>query len=391
LLWRAGVWKITTFAKSPHQVVQLNFRMKLALIRRQFSATGGAELYLQRLLGELVKRTHEVHLFAESWGGLSREIKFHPIEISATRTTRGLKFAEAAQSKLAKEKFDCVFSLERTLKQDVYRAGDGVHRVWLEKRKQFAPFWKKPFVGLGGFHKNMLALEAQTFNPQNTRRVIVNSEMVKQEILENFSFPAERIHLVRNGIEVSRFQNGKRAETRARFRIKNDEFVLLFVGSGRERKGLKFVLEAFEKLSVRHCHHCAAPKIKLFVIGKDRKPAFVPPGVIFPDAVTDIENFYAAADLFVFPPIYEPSANVVFEALAAGLPVVTSPNNGAGEIIQENINGNVVKEFWRPEILAETIRKWMERPRRISPMTEFSLEKNVSGTLAVLESAAKEK
>jgi UDP-glucose:(heptosyl)LPS alpha-1,3-glucosyltransferase len=241
----------------------------------------------------------------------------------------------------------------------------------------------------------MLALEAQTFNPQNTRRIIVNSEMVKHEILEVFSFPAERIHLIRNGVDVARLQNGRRVETRARFGVKDGEFLLLFAGSGWERKGLKFVLQAFELLASHgHGRHCAAhaPRVKLLVVGRGRKPAFNFNGVIFSAPASDLENFYAAADLFVFPPVYEPSANVVFEALAAGLPVVTSTNNGAAEIIRENVTGSVVKEFWRPEMLAEAVKKWMERPRRVQTnAAEFSLERNVSETLAVLELAAKEK
>jgi len=366
--------------------------MKLALIRRQYSATGGAELYLQRLLCSLAERNHELHLFTELWETLPPGVTLHPIEISASRAARGVRFAEAVQSELTRERFDCVFSLERTLKQDVYRAGDGVHRVWLERRRQFAPWWKKPFVGIGAFHRNMRTLEARTFDPQNTRRVIVNSEMVRREILEHFQFPAERIHLVRNGVDVARFQNGRRAETRARFGVKDDEFLWLFAGSGWERKGLKFVLQAFEQLSARHCRHCPPPKIKLLVAGKGRKPPFVPNGVIFSEQAGDLEHFYAAADLFVFPPVYEPSANVVFEALAAGLPVITSANNGAAEIIQEKVTGSVVKEFWRPECLAAAAQRWMERPRRVQAnAAEFSLERNVSETLAVLELAVKEK
>jgi UDP-glucose:(heptosyl)LPS alpha-1,3-glucosyltransferase len=272
------------------------------------------------------------------------------------------------------------------LQQDVYRAGDGVHRVWLERRKHFAPWWKKSFAGAGAFHKNMIALEAQTFDPKNTRRIIVNSEMVRGEILEHFKFPAERIHLVRNGVDVPKFQGGRRAETRARFGVKDGDFLLLFAGSGWERKGLKFVLQAFRQISSH------APRVKLLVIGKGRKPIFVPGGVIFSEPADDLGNSYAAADLFVFPPVYEPSANVVFEALAAGLPVVTSASNGAAEIIEENITGNVVKEFWQPEILAKAIRKWSNRPRRIQiNPAEFSLEQNVSETLGILELAAMEK
>lgn len=360
--------------------------MKLALIRRQFAATGGAELYLQRLLDALARRDHELHLFAESWGEAPAGVMVHPVKTSATRATRGLRFAQAVQSELAKETFDCIFSLERTLKQDVYRAGDGVHRVWLERRRQFAPWWKRFFPGRGAFHRNMMALEAQTFHPQNTRRVIVNSEMVRSEILSHFHFPPERIHLVRNGVDIRQFQGGRRVETRDRFGVKDDEFLWLFAGSGWERKGLRFVLQALE-----YCSNSSRLRIKLIVVGKGHRPVFAPRNVIFSEPAGDIENFYAAADLLVFPPIYDPSSNVVFEALASGLPVVTSGNNGAAEVIQEGLNGSVVNEFWRPEILTRAATAWMDRPRRIQPVTEFSLEKNVSETLAVLESAASEK
>jgi UDP-glucose:(heptosyl)LPS alpha-1,3-glucosyltransferase len=359
--------------------------MKLALIRRQFAATGGAELYLQRLLAALAVRGHELHLFTEKWDGAPANVTLHQVEASATRATRNLQFANAVQEKLAREKFDCVFSLERTLQQDVYRAGDGVHRVWLEKRKQFSPWWRN-ILGPGAFHKNLLALEAQTFDPKNTRRVIVNSEMVRNEILENFSFPAERIHLVRNGVDTKRFQNGDRAGTRKQLGVADNEFLFLFVGSGWERKGLKFALAAFALLKKKH------PQLRFAVIGKDREPAFELDGVVFLETARELQNYYAAADLFLFPPIYEPSANVVVEALATGLPVVTSANNGAGEIISENVTGNVVKEFWQSENLAAAAENWILQPRRVkADLSALSLERNVSETLAVLELAAREK
>ncbi len=361
-------------------------RVKIALIRRQFTATGGAELYLQRLLAALAQRGHELHLFAEGWEGAPQNITLHRVEAGANRATRNLHFATAVKAQLARESYDCVFSLERTIQQDVYRAGDGVHRTWLQRRKEFSPWWKKPFIGGGGFHKNMLALEAQTFNSQNTRRVIVNSEMARREILENFSFPADRIHLVRNGVDVGRFQRGNRPATRQQLGLAEKDFLLLFVGSGWERKGLHFALQAFALLKKKH------PQLKFAVIGKDHPPAAAPDGVMFIAPTSGLENYYAAADLFVFPPIYEPSANVVIEALAAGLPVVTSINNGAGEIISENITGNVVREFWQPEIFAAAMEKWIAAPRRVTPdFAALALERNVTETLAVLELAAREK
>ncbi len=383
--------------------------MKLALIRRQFAATGGAEFYLQRLLGALAQAGHELHLFAEAWGQPPAGVTLRPVRIAGSRAQRPVRFADAVEAAVGKEEFDCVFSLERTRRQDVYRAGDGVHRVWLERRRQFAPWWRKPFIGLGGFHRNMVALEAETFDPARTRHVIVNSEMVKREILQHFKFPEERIHLVRNGVDVARMQSGRRAETRARFGVKDDEFLLLFAGSGWERKGLRFVIQAHEELGlllalVAHSPArwkdrltreipFAADKVKLLVVGKGKAPPARGGLISFAGAMPDIENAYAAADLFLFLPIYEPSSNVVFEALAAGLPVVTSPFNGAGEILKADVNGSIVHDFQSPEVVAIEVLKWLQRrtrPVRVD-RKRLDLERNVAETLAVLELAARER
>jgi UDP-glucose:(heptosyl)LPS alpha-1,3-glucosyltransferase len=314
-------------------------------------------------------------------------VKFHPVSGGGSRATRPLRFAEAVRAEIAKERFDCVFSLERTLQQDVYRAGDGVHRVWLQRRKQFAPWWKKPLVGGGAFHRNMLALEAQTFDPANTRHIIVNSEMVRREILEHFPFPAERIHLVRNGVDLARFQSGARAATRARLGVKDDESLLLFVGSGWERKGLAFLLRLMADLRSNRGKKPA----RLLVAGKG-KPPTATTDVIFAGPVADVENLYAAADAFVFLPIYEPSANVVAEALAAGLPVVTSAQNGAAEFIRDGVNGSVVANPADRAEVFSAVRFWLDCavPRPVKTGADLSLERNMAETLAVLELAARE-
>jgi UDP-glucose:(heptosyl)LPS alpha-1,3-glucosyltransferase len=359
--------------------------MKLALIRRQFAATGGAELYLQRLLRALVQGGHEPHLFAESWEGQLEGVGLHAVPVGGDRSLRATRFADAVAAELTKHSFDVVFSLERTHHQDVYRAGDGVHRVWLQRRQQFAQWWRRPFVCAGSFHRNMMKLEARTFDPANTRHVIVNSDMVRREILEHFQFPANRLHLVRNGIDLDRYRHGQRNATRARFGIKPDDTLLLFVGSGWERKGLRFVLRAFHRLK--------APRVRLLVVGKGKPPLAVPDGVIFAGPMSDVENAYAAADLLVFLPIYEPSSNVVAEALASDLPVVTSSLNGASEIITPRKNGTVIADPRDTDAVVEAIRFWiLQRGQaEMPPKEELSLERNVEETLAVLELAAREK
>ncbi|MFM8468829.1 MAG: glycosyltransferase family 4 protein [Limisphaerales bacterium] len=359
--------------------------MKRALIRRQFSATGGAELYLQRLLQALVKGGHEPHLFAESWDGQLDGVQFHAVPVGGDRSMRATRFADAVAAELKKHAFDVTFSLERTHQQDVYRAGDGVHRVWLQRRQQFAQWWRRPFVCAGSFHRNMMKLEARTFDPANTRHIIVNSDMVRREILEHFHFPANRIHLVRNGIDLERYRHGQRAVTRERFGIKPDDTLLLFVGSGWERKGLRFVLRAFHRLK--------APRVKLLVVGKGKPPLARPDGCIFAGPLSDVENAYAAADLLVFLPIYEPSSNVVAEALVSDLPVITSSLTGASEIITPRKNGTVIADPRDTDAVVEAIRYWiLQRGQaEMPPKHELSLARNVEETLAVLEMAAAEK
>ncbi len=388
--------------------------MKLALIRRRFAATGGAELYLQRLLEALVGGGHEVHLFAEAWEQPPKGVQFHTVEVNGSRASRPLTFARRVDEMLAASKFDCVFSLERTLKQDVYRAGDGLHREWLAARRKYAPWWKRPFIGRGAFHRNMLELEARTLNPANTGRIIVNSNMVEREILLNFPYPAARIHLVRNGIDVERFQSTRRAEARQLFGLDKNDFVCLFVGSGQERKGLQQVLrttsaveEVRLSLTEMPAEHLTSERLhgsdwqldlrpelvptrplKTLVIGKVNRPSGNWDKVVFAGPRQDVESAYAAADLFLFLPIYEPSSNVVCEALASGLPVVTTACNGAAELIEQRINGSVVQ---RPDDISAALLEtlyWMSVRHHHLPatnLTQLSLERNVAETMTILE------
>lgn len=359
--------------------------MKIALIRRRHASTGGAELYIDRLLAALVHRGHHPHLFSEAWRNPPEGVELHLLEVTGTRGTRPRRFDDAVRRSLENAQFDCVFSLERTTRQDVYRAGDGVHAMWLQRRREFGAWWRRPLIGMGAFHRNMLALERATFDPRNTRRMIVNSEMVRREITERFGFPADRIHLVRNGIDVGRFSRADGRGFRHHLGLEPDVFLMAFVGSGWERKGLPYVLAAFK-----------APElagIRLVVVGKGSPPSGAPKQVLFAGPVTGVEEVYAAADLLVTLPIYEPSANVCLEALASGIPVITSEQNGASEWIQPGVNGTVLPDPRNTQALIEAVMFWRNHRSRLVPANRdaMSLDRNVSETLSVLELAAREK
>lgn len=356
--------------------------MQIALIRSRGSSTGGAELYASRLMTALVAGGHDVHLLAERWDHLPSGVRLHPLEVTGSRARRPVQLAAAAAATVARERFQCVLSLERTACQQVYRAGDGVHRVWLEQYRRFSPWWRRPFIGLGAFHRNVLQLERQTFDPSRTRHVIVNSTMVRDEIVRCFAFPADRIHLVRNGVRTERFQSGQRDATRARLGLQPDEYTLLFVGSGWVRKGLPVLVEVLKRF------HARRDPVRLIVLGKGRLRG-APPNVIFAGTTDSVQDYYAAADLFTFPPIYEPSANVVFEALAAGLPVITTVFNGAGEVLTPGVNGTILTDPADTNALEHSIQSWRAKPGRIQfPTATIDLDRNVAETVRILEMAA---
>ncbi len=366
--------------------------MKLALIRRRYSAIGGGELYLQRLMGALLTKGHSLHLISESWPSShasNDNIEYHQVSACQSRGERVLHFARGVEQTLQSLKVDCVFSLERTFQQDIYRAGDGVHAVWLERQRTFAPVWKKPFCGLGGHHRNVLALERKTLHPSNTRFIIANSNMVRNEIVARFSFPPERIRVIPNGVNLGKFHNVHREQARTQFGLKPQDFVLLFVGSGWERKGLAYSIQLLRDL--QKMEPMLPPpfkSVKLLVVGKGRPPLFAESGVIYAGPVSEVESAYTAADLLAFLPVYEPAANVVSEALASGLPVLTTAFNGAAERIVQGENGHVFASPTQREAIRAAALEWMKRNTRISfAPQQLSMDRNVEDTLEVISLA----
>ncbi len=117
--------------------------MRLAFVKKRFSLHGGAEQYLRTMLVQLAKEGHELHIFANRWTG-ETGFTFHKVGIiPATSFMSVLSFSKNAAKSVRNENFDCVVSFERTEYQNVYRAGDGCHRAWLDIRQQVEPAYKK--------------------------------------------------------------------------------------------------------------------------------------------------------------------------------------------------------------------------------------------------------
>ena len=298
--------------------------MNIGLVRRGYSSTGGAEHYLRRLADALESQGHACTLFTgaewprEQWP-THREL----VRVPGSGPRR---FADALAASEPGKRCDLLFSMERVWACDCYRAGDGVHRSWLARRAPFEPRWKSAFRRWNPKHRNLLALELALFGGNGARRVIANSELVRQEILESYpDYPADHIAVVYNGLPTGAFHAAgpeERAAARATLGLSPDEFVILFAGTGWERKGLPHALAAVARLpeSIR-------PRLVVAGRGKSasflrRAPREAAARVSFLGPRKDIATCYAAADVFILPTLYDPFSNACLEALASGLPRV---------------------------------------------------------------------
>lgn len=335
--------------------------MRIAIIRKRYTFHGGAEGFSQAIIKQLSESGNEVHIFAISWDVSARldNVLFHKVPaITFNSALRDLSFALSAYRLLKKERFDIIQSHDKTLYQDIYRAGDGCHSEWLKQRWKRSGLLKRFLIFCNPYHWIILSLERLIFRGHRFKKVIAISELVKKEIMDHYGVNERDIEVVYNGVDLERFHPRNRDlyrdEIRSQYHIPDNQFVILFVGSGFERKGVRFLLKSANR--VPH-------PVTILIVGKGSPKSFGDLAknqrIIFCGPRREIEKYYAASDIFVFPSFYEPFGNVHLEALASGLPVITTGLSGAAEIIREGDQGYVVPSPEDYPIIADKIQLLM--------------------------------
>ncbi len=369
-----------------------NGKLTIAFARRGYSPSGGAEAYLKRLAQGVVDLGHEAQLVAtDDWP--ANEWSFG--SITRVKANSAIGFADELKTMHPQLDCDVLMSLERVWCCDVYRAGDGVHQAWLNRRRRFEMPLQRFVRSLNRKHRDILQLEESLFARGGAGRVIANSEMVRNEIVDLYRYPADKIDLVRNGVPLDRFRSDPalREKSRVDLKLKPDEVALLFAGSGWERKGLRFAIEAFEL--------CRDRKLRLLVAGRGDargykpKRFFTEEPIRFLGEVADLRPIYAAADIFILPSVYDPFSNACLEALASGLPVITTRDNGFSEIIENGVHGSIVDRSSDSAALRDAIQFWSDESRRVSARSitierasQFDIAINVAATLKILFQSA---
>lgn len=335
----------------PGQQPMTSGRLKIAVVSLDFHREGGSEGRTGHLVDRLVADGHEVHLVgARIRGEWDRRTILRPVRVAAhPHWLEVVQFSRRAAALVRGGGFDVVHNQIRPFVPGIVTVGGGCHRFYVQEiLPQEKGRARAMFQRAMPLHLVLLALERRGFRPDRCPFIIANSRLSRDGILKYYPFPPERVVVAYNGVDGTRFSSEIRGHDREALRaglgIPPDGLLILFVGAGFARKGLGALLEAVAQVGSRGL------RPHLVVVGggssrgwRNRAARLGLAGrVRFAGHVPNPEVYYAAADVFALPTFFDPFANVTLEAMATGLPVVTSRRNGAAEILRPGVDGLVL-------------------------------------------------
>ncbi len=376
---------------------------QVAVIRpRCGNRAGGAERYCMMLVSGLIDAGMEVifignHIDPE----LAGEVRF--IELSRPRGPSGFRnyaFHQEVQRALARFPRAVSYSLSRTYPVDIYRVTDPLHlyHLYLNYRSPFKRLWAR----LSLRHRLLLSLERELLKTEGGCRAIVAISRLDARLLrELYGIGDERIHVIYNGVDLELFSPGSTEDSTAVRRslgIGTQETIYLFAGMDFRRKGLETAIRSMAGLN----HPC-----RLLVAGSGKERGYrslaaslgVADKVLFLGRVADMPPLYRAADILVLPTTYDPFGNVHLEALACGLPVITTKQAGGAEVVSHGRTGYIMQDAGSPEELSgllkefEACREQWPIWRRLARQSvkDFTLEGNIQRNLELISEVAERK
>jgi UDP-glucose:(heptosyl)LPS alpha-1,3-glucosyltransferase len=354
-------------------VISIGLKIALVILHAD-PARGGAEQYTVDLAKALRRAGEDVSLLASSFPG--DVIPANDVLLAArgaTRAGRYVGFLDSLETHLKENHYDIVHAMLPVRRADVYHphAGIAAEAVANGHLKHAAPLHRAIAKMSNRFNRRrqkFAAIERQLLSLASPPVVLCLSDYVKGFVRRHYVLPEQKLATLFNAVELNRFDPSSQpdagTEIRARYSIKPDQVVGLMMAQDFERKGLREAIAAVARIS--------DPRLVLLVAGKQHPTPYralamragVADRIIFAGSTSDPYAFYKAADLFVLPTRHDPCSLVVLEALAMGVPVISTVFNGACEIMKDGTHGFVLKDPADVESLAAAIRELLDVKRR---------------------------
>jgi len=309
--------------------------MKIGIVLRSCKAAGSSK-YVIETAKEFVK-SNDVHVFANYWDSLDNRVYAHKIPvIPGNFYMREASFMLFASAMMAGKKFDVTLAQPTRYFSPTVAEMQFVQKSWVEYR--IANHMK---ITLG----DRILPKIEKYNLKRCKMAIAISRSVADDIARLYNFPEEKTRVVYSGVDCEEFNPDNRKkyseEIRKRHGIGGGEKIILFQGNPFDRKGLEYAIRALPLVR---------ENAKLIVVGNDNIAPYmkiarelrVDKKIIHIPFTNEMKKYFAAADAFLLPSLYDTFALVVLEAMASGCGVVSSKYAGVSELIEDGKEGFVI-------------------------------------------------
>lgn len=356
--------------------------MRIALLTRRFDPRGGGtERDLIVTANSLAAAGHEVKIYAAEIRGAENGLAVEKVTAPPLgRALRLVSFAlRAPRMARGVGRADLVLSFARTIGADVLRSGGGAHISYVRAARQWRGALSWAAMCASPYHRAQMAVERAGFRSPNLRLALAVSETVRADLIGAFGIAREKVATLYNGVDLDRFMpprdDSARREIRARFGIPDAAPAALFVGNGFARKGVAFLVKAWEHV---------ASDAHLLVVGGDRaiesyrrevQRRGLSSRVHFAGVRHDVGAVFHAADVFTLPSLFEPFGNVVMEAMASGLPAMASSRCGVAELLPDRMKQFVVEDPTNTDEIARRMNVLLASHRELHQLARATAEK----------------
>lgn len=353
--------------------------------------TGGTGSYVYYLSNELLKNGYRIYVV--TGGNQAQDVQVNPrldvsfLKIPKTPIVKSFMLAAASNRKLQ--------SVKQTAGVDIThpqlpltpnfavppRFGKTlvctVHSTWKGEAEAIRG---EPYMRLNANEKFLVSFNRflRFFEEgmlHRARRIIAVSNFTKWELTNYYNIPADKITVIHNGVDTRKFQPAQdKRKVKMALGFNPDDPAIVSVGRLYARKGLFTLIESMPAVVKRF------PRAKFVISGKGQSDEMhkliahaqclgVKDNIIFTGYTPDKElpKLYQAADVFAFSTFYEHHPFAVLEAMATGLPVVTTWVGGIPETVQNGKNGYLVEPF-NPTQFSDKILHLLQHPAEATEM-----------------------
>lgn len=340
--------------------------MKLAFCLYKFFPYGGLQRDFMRIALDCQQRGHEIRVYTLSWVGEIPEgfdVIIVPVD-ALTNHTRYKNYSAWVEQSLIDDPVDCVVGINKMPELDVYYAADSCY----EEKAQSQRGW---LYRLLPRYQHFAEYERAVFGADQDVEILMISETQKPFFKKYYNTQEERMHFLPPGISRDRIAPDNAEEIRLAKRLElniaDDEKLILMVGSGFIKKGLRRALYAFRSLAKE-----LRQKSWFYIIGEDNEAPFrrlslmlgISDRVVFMSGREDVPEFMLAGDLMLHPALDENAGIVLLEAIVSGLPVLATDVCGYGHYVEEADVGELVPSPFQQKDLNERLGKMLTADNR---------------------------